>query len=215
MESTRSKILDILRLHPEATVDDLTTALGLAQATVRRHLDILQRDGFVKVRPVRRETGRPHYAFSITETGENLVPQHYVRITHRLIDEIMALAPSDTAGKSGRQLAAVIFERMAERMAQAYAPRVTGRTLPERVAQVTRLLGDEGIALEAIEEGGGIVLIGHGCPCARLADKGPDLCAYDRHLIARLLDAEVQPLAQGWPAGASCAYAVRERAPAR
>ena len=43
METTRQTILGILRRH-KATVDDLTTELGLAPATVRRHLDILARE---------------------------------------------------------------------------------------------------------------------------------------------------------------------------
>ena len=76
METTRSKIMDILRRRKEGTVDDLTQALGLAPATIRRHLDILQRDGYITVRAVHRETGRPHYAFSMTEAGEDLFPHH-------------------------------------------------------------------------------------------------------------------------------------------
>ena len=102
--------MDILRRRVEATVDDLTQSLDLAPATIRRHLDILQRDGYITVRPVRRETGRPHYAFSLTEAGEDLFPQHYIRITNRLIDEIVSLDPAETAGKSGQDLAGLIFD---------------------------------------------------------------------------------------------------------
>ena len=66
METTRQTILGILRRR-QATVGDLTTELGLAPATIRRHLDILARDGHVDVSQVRRRTGRPHYLFSLSE----------------------------------------------------------------------------------------------------------------------------------------------------
>ena len=60
METTRQTILSILRRRRRATVDELTKELGLAPATVRRHLDILARDSHVEVSQVRRKTGRPH-----------------------------------------------------------------------------------------------------------------------------------------------------------
>jgi predicted ArsR family transcriptional regulator len=216
VESTRTKILDILRHRQEATVDDLTHALELAPATVRRHLDILQRDGHVRVRSVRRETGRPHYAFSMTEAGEELFPHHYVRITNRLIDEIVALAPEDTSGRSGRELASVIFERMADRLARAYASRVTGASLAERVREVAQLLASEGLTLEVHEDGSGFVLVGRGCPCRRLADKQPDVCAHDQRLLSTLLRAEVSPATlEDAPNDGVCAYRVRDKATAR
>src|ERR1700675_1085752 len=100
MESTRQTILNILRRR-QATVDQLTKELGLAPATIRRHLDILARDGPGDVTQVRRKTGRPHYLFSLSEKGEELFPKHYVRITNRLIEEIVALTPNETTGRAG------------------------------------------------------------------------------------------------------------------
>jgi predicted ArsR family transcriptional regulator len=210
VDSTRTKILDILRRRREATVDDLTRALELAPATVRRHLDILQRDGYVTVRPVRRETGRPHYAFSITEAGEELFPQHYVRITNRLIDEIIDLAPGDTSGRTGRELARVIFERMAQRLARAYAPRVNGATLADRVRQASQMLAAEGITLDVEEREGEFLLLGRSCPCQRLAERDVDVCSHDRKLLAALLKADVEPAKNS--GDGFCAYVVREAA---
>ena len=88
METTRQTILNILRRR-KSTIDDLTKELGLAPATIRRHLDILARDRHVEVAQIRRQTGRPHYEFSLSQAGEDLFPNHYVRITNRHIDEIV------------------------------------------------------------------------------------------------------------------------------
>lgn len=213
VESTRTKILDILRRRREATIDDLTRALQLAPATVRRHLDILQRDGYVAVRAVRRATGRPHYAFSLTEAGEDLLPQHYVRMANRLIDEIVSLSAEETNGRTGQDLARLIFARMGERLARVYGPRVAGANLRERLDQAVAVLRDEGIVFEAMpDESGGFLLVGSGCPCRRVADRQRDLCSHDQLLLSRLLRAEVEPIESPANGDAYCAYRVSEAA---
>ncbi|MPZ50100.1 MAG: ArsR family transcriptional regulator [Dehalococcoidia bacterium] len=208
MESTRGKILEILRRRHEATVDELTQALELAPATVRRHLDILQRDGYVSVRPVRRETGRPHYAFSLTEAGESFFPQHYMRITGRLVEGIAALGPRETAGKTGRELASLVFERMADDIARTYALQIDGMTLAERLPQTVAALAEEGLVFEVEARAGGYVLEGLDCPCRHIADRHSDVCGYDRLLLGRLLDADVQPMTLP-EAGEGCSYLVQ------
>ena len=85
--TTRDAILEILRRRDGRSVDDLATELGLAGATVRRHLDVLMRDGHISFSQVRGQTGRPRYAFSLTEAGAEQFGHHYVRMTRRLLRE--------------------------------------------------------------------------------------------------------------------------------
>ena len=212
METTRQTILSILRRRRRATVDQLTKELGLAPATVRRHLDILARDGHVDVAQVRRKTGRPHYVFSLSEAGEDLFPKHYVRITNRMIEEIVALEPADTAERSGAELANLVFEKMAHRLAQRIAPHVHGSTLQERVRATTAALNEEGIDFDVEERDGEYLLLGRGCPCPRAADKHRQVCAHDQRLLSTLLAADVtyvEPESIG--EDGYCAYRVRER----
>ncbi len=211
MESTRQQILGILRRR-QATVDDLRKELGLAPATIRRHMDILARDGYIDVSQVRRRTGRPHYVFSLTETGEGLFPKHYVRLTNRLIEEIVALGPEETTGRSGVELADVVFERMAQRLARSIGPRVHGLGLAERLDSTVAALSDEGIAFDVERADDGYLLVGHGCPCPRIARPGGQACAHDQRLLSMLLNADVtyvEPASLGQEG--YCAYRVRGR----
>ena len=212
METTRQTILSILRRRRQATVEELTTELGLAPATVRRHLDILSRDGHVDVGQVRRKTGRPHYIFSLSEAGEDLLPKHYVRITNRLIEEIVSLKAEETADRSGLELADLVFEKMAQRLAQKVAPRIHGTSLTERIRVAQDVLADEGITFDVEESDGGYLLLGHGCPCPRVADKNSQICAHDQKLLSLLLAADVafvDPSSLGREG--YCAYLVHER----
>src|SRR6476660_5890244 len=99
-DGTRQEILNILRRRGGGmSVDDLARELRLTGATIRRHLDVLLRDDYIGIAQARGRTGRPRYLFTLTEAGEELFPHHYVRLTHRLLEEIVALAPDETAGR--------------------------------------------------------------------------------------------------------------------
>ena len=199
--NTREVILEILRRHDTRSVDELASELGLAGATVRRHLDVLMRDGYVSVAQVRGRTGRPRYAFSLTEAGADFFGHHYVRITRRLLHEIAALTPEDTAGRSGAELAELVFRKLSVRLAGEYAPRVEGSTLAERTRAAARLLEDEGFDFDVVEAGGALRLLGRGCPCRQLrqaANGGPsdlalglESCDHDRELLERLIGGRV------------------------
>ena len=216
VEGTRQAILGILRRRDGVSVDALARELGLAGATVRRHLDVLLRDGLISVAQVRSGPGRPRYAFSITEAGAEAFPHHYIRLTRRLIEEIVTLSPAETAGRDGRELAELVFSKLADRLAAECAPRVVGATLEERARSCAALLSEEGIDFEVDlhRPGAGapeqLRVLGRGCPCRRVAlparaaapaagtpaeaPRAANDCAHDRRLLRMLLGARVEPL---------------------
>ena len=212
VDGTREEILGILRRHDRLGVEDLAKELGLAGATVRRHLDVLRRDNYVAVTQVRGHTGRPRHLFSLTEAGAELFPHHYVRLTQRLLGEIVNLGAADTAGRSGGQIAALVFEKMADRIAEEYAPRVEGTTLLDRARSVASLVADEGIDFEVSQDVDGAVrLLGRGCPCSRLAIPAGGSVAgcHDRRMLERVLGAGVRALAsEDVPRDFNCGYVV-------
>lgn len=191
IETTRERILAILRRHDGAGIEELASEIGLAGATVRRHLDVLLRDGHVSVEQVRGRTGRPRYVFSLTDLGAQQFPHHYVRLTHRFLEEIVSLDAGETEGKDGRALAGLLFDRMADRLVAEYGPRIRGSELTERARTAAALLADEGIAFEvSARDDGSVDLVGRGCPCARIErDDAATGCEHDRRLLERLIGA--------------------------
>jgi predicted ArsR family transcriptional regulator len=225
VEGTREEILAILRGRGRVTVDELAVEIGLAGATVRRHLDVLLRDGYVGVAQVRGRTGRPRYVFTLTEAGAELFPRHYVRLTHRLLEEIVALDAAETAGRDGGEIADLVFEKMAQRLAREYGPRVTGHTLEQRVRSAVALFADEGLDFEVLPDpgDGAVRLLGRGCPCARLgvAPTGAAApppsegrrCDHDRRMLEQVVGATVEPLpAADVPHEFMCGYRVTAKA---
>lgn len=199
LEGTRQAVLNILRRRGGGvSVEELATELGLTGATVRRHLDVLLRDDLVSVSQARGRTGRPRYVFALTEAGEELFPHHYVRLTHRLLEEIVALGPDETAGRAGDAIADLVFGKMADRLAAEYAPLVSGKTQEERARSAVALLSQDGLDFEVVVEGGEIRLLGRGCPCTRLGvETAPSArsCVHDQRMLERVLGSTVRPLA--------------------
>ncbi len=211
IDGTREEILAILRRRERVGVEELAADLGLAGATVRRHLDVLQRDNYVSVTQVRGQTGRPRHLFSLTEAGADLFPHHYVRLTQRLLGEIVGLEASETAGRSGGDIASLVFDKMAERLATEYAPRVTGDSLDARVRSAVRLVAEEGIDFEVVSRSGEVRLLGRGCPCSRLTTGRAEACDHDRRMLERILGVRVETLAPGdIPHDFHCGYVVQD-----
>ncbi len=221
VDGPRERILEILRRREGVGVTEFARELGLSGATVRRHLDVLRRNGHVSVSQVREGAGRPRYAFSLTEAGAEQFPHHYVRLTHRLIEEIVALSADETVGRGGAALAELVFDKMAERLARECGPRVQGDTLAERARSAAELLSAEGFDFDVVVAAGDAVqLLGRGCPCRRLArslngngSHPAETCDHDRLLLEQVLDARVTPLPPSQMSQSFlCGYRVVERA---
>ena len=210
VEGTREAILSIMRRRDGVAVAELARELGLTGATVRRHLDVLLRDGFVSVTQVRGRTGRPRYSFLLTETGAELFPHHYVRVTHRLLEEIVGLGVEESEGRDGAAIADLIFDKMADRLADEYGSRVAGETVEQRARSAVALLAEEGLDFELEADGAGVRLMGRGCPCRRFADgRHPPACDHDRRLLERAIGASVTALtADELPGQFVCGYRI-------
>ena len=209
MKGTRDEIVAFLRGQGEATVADLTAAVGIAPAAVRRHLEILGGEGTVEYRAVKQPTGRPYFAYRLTERAREAAFNDYPRLLARLVSEVAALDRAQTAGKDGRELLATVFSNMGEHLAADYLPRVHGETLEERVSSVAEVLKDEGIVERWSRAEDGLHLSTSTCPHRRAAEASPGVCESEVRLISTLIGAEVVPMTRLVEGAAACEYLVK------
>ena len=95
MQSTRERILNILKERGQATVDELSQELSLTAVTVRHHLDILRGEGLIAPPLTRRRKtpGRPQYAYTLAEKASDFFPKRYDRLAQLILDEVRACLP--------------------------------------------------------------------------------------------------------------------------
>jgi predicted ArsR family transcriptional regulator len=195
----------LLRRQGELTVLDLTARLGIAPAALRRHLDILAGEGTVEVRAVKQATGRPHYAYRLTDAACERMSTGYPRLAERLIEEAATLPIQDSDGP----ILDALFAGVSDRLVQEHRPQVHGRTLEDRVSSLTSALREEGILEQWSKQEDGYHLFNGSCPYHRAARASSGRCCdSERRAIALLLDAEVEQIgriAEGRPV---CEYIV-------
>ncbi len=188
MEGSRERIVRIIQQAGAANVEKLSRQLGLAPATVRRHLDILQRDGLVTYSEVRKKTGRPEYSFSLTERGHEVMPRSYDALLAELLQEIGSRRAGDMNGKSGPQVLKETFESLGRRAGAEYMARAGN----DPVAAAVAALRDRDFAPEVAQTSMGLRVRLTNCPFRSVARLDKSVCTFDQTLITRLLGTPVQ-----------------------
>jgi len=208
MKSTRDLMRDVLATRGEATVADIALELGLNQANIRRHLEVLRAEGMVDFRIRRHEIGRPSYLYCLTERAHEMNAQ-YPRLIDRMFRRIEAL-PNEQKTSVMQQ----VFEGVAEDIAGSYRTAVTGSTLSERVAETSAALKDEGIVDHWRKDDDGFHLMNTSCPYRKAAEASDAPCHADHMVVELLVGEPVEQRSRVVDGHAMCEYVVRERADA-
>lgn len=208
MESTKEQVLHLLQQRGEATVLDLAAALGVGQASVRRHLDHLRMDGLADVRSERHGVGRPAFLFYPTEEAEERVPAGYSRLLSRMYKELGSLSEAEVSGRSGADVLSTVFEGVAHQVAREHEVEVAAKDLGARVEKTAAVLRGEGIVDTWSKDGNEYKLTNSACPyrSAAKATHGP--CELDRRTIELLVSAPVQQVSRIVDGHARCEYVI-------
>lgn len=188
MQSTRERILQIVQQRRQETVGGLARELGLAPATVRRHLDILQRDGLVAFTEVRKGTGRPEHSFSLTDRGHESLPKAYDALLAGLMKELGAMPRADLADRDGRELLDLALSRMGARAARAFGERSHEDPVDAALHALREL--DFEPAVERVP--GGLRFALSNCPFRSVAMATEAVCSYDTALLKGILGTSVR-----------------------
>jgi predicted ArsR family transcriptional regulator len=186
LETTRGRVLSLLRQQDGMTTDEMAKALGLTDNAVRAHLATLERDGFVQARGERREgrVGKPATIYHIAPSAEPLFSRAYLPFLMSLLG---ALGDRLPAGELENVLADA-GNRLAGRL-----PHPSG-DLRHRVQAVSRLLNELGgvTSVEESEDGEKYVIQSRGCPVGLAVSEQPEVCEAIVQLLSNLTGAEVR-----------------------
>ena len=209
MEGTRLRILQLLQKNANDTVDGLAKAIDLAPATIRRHLDILQRDRLVAFEEVRKRTGRPEYSFYLTEEGQEALPKDYDMLLNMLIQEMSALTVQDTGGRDGEQVLELVFQRLSNKVWSNYQQEVDGKDLEYRLGKLMQLLTQGDFFPEAELVNGTLMIRLLNCPFRSVALQSTAVCSFDSCLISAMLDVDVAQAACIHHGDTGCMYTAK------
>lgn len=208
MEGTRFRILQLLQSNSSQTVEALASNIGLAPATIRRHLDILQRDRLVDFREVRKKTGRPEYSFFLTEEGQESLPKNYDRLLALTVEGLSRLSAEDIDGRNGGQVLNLVYEGLSREVFSLYERQVTGKSLSERVKVLVEVLEERDFFPEIELAGSEMRLKLKNCPYRFVALQNQAVCSFDSNVVSAFITEEVKQPECITGGSAHCVYSV-------
>jgi predicted ArsR family transcriptional regulator len=202
MKSTRDLMRDVLAVRGEATVADISGDLGLNQANIRRHLEVMRAEGLVDVTIRRHEIGRPSYVYKLTELAEEM-SSHYPRLVNRIVKRLASQPGS-------APLLTELFDGVAEDVAVAHRQQVTGLTLGQRVAETSVALKEEGIVDHWRKDDDGFHLMNTTCPYRKAAEASDAPCHADHKVVESLIGVPVEQVSRIVDGHHMCEYVIRD-----
>lgn len=203
--SGRRVVLYSVRRFGDATVENVADDLGITVSGARQHLSSLADSGLVDTDEVDRgpgQRGRPRLTYHVTELGDTLFPNAYGALTN----ELLGYVADDDPGAVER-----LFQRRRDhRIAAAGARIARYETLADRVAELARVLDDDGY-LATFEEiaPGRFVVIEHNCAIAAVAKRYNQACASELEFIRTVLaDATITRISHMASGDRRCAYEI-------
>jgi predicted ArsR family transcriptional regulator len=186
---TRGQVVELLRSSP-LTVADIAGSLGISEVAVRRHLQVLERDGLVTAETVRREgPGRPSSQYTLTDRARRLFPDRSAELANELLDYLEE--------EYGRGALMAFLRWRTKRHGDRYAAEMDESAASgDRAAVLARLLSDEGFAAKVSEvttpEGATVLELRQDhCAIKDVAEEHPELCSFEAAAFRKVLGTQV------------------------
>ncbi|HEY9085968.1 MAG TPA: methanogen output domain 1-containing protein [Candidatus Tyrphobacter sp.] len=199
-KTTRGKIVVELRRLGSASAADLAGLFGLSPNAVRQQLVVLERDGLVVERAVRRGPTKPTLEFSLTREADTLFPHRYDRLLSSVLHEVRR--------QYGDSAVARIFDSISDRAVTRAKRSVTSEHPEERVAQLTELLRHDGVLAEYSLIDGGFALHEHNCPYSTVAKEHPEMCQVVHQMIDETIGGEMRQTESLATGGKECRFEI-------
>jgi predicted ArsR family transcriptional regulator len=199
-DSTRGKIVEALRNRHASSAFDLAKEFGLSPNAIRQQLLILERDGLVAGKSVRRGKTKPTLEYSLTGLADRYFPQSHDRILNAVLREIRAT--------QGDMAVATIFAGIGKRAAQRAGERVAGQPLDVRIAEIAATVKAAGVSAEVERRGDTLVLHEHNCPYASVVSENPEACSVIHTMLEDVVSPNVKQTESLATGGSECRFEV-------
>jgi DeoR family suf operon transcriptional repressor len=196
-------VLEVLKELGPATVEAVAGTLGITVSGARQQLSALVEEGLARAEEVVEAAprrGRPRLRYTLTERAEPLFPKAYGDLANELLGY---LHPGGEDELFDRRRDARI-ERARARLAGA------GDDLAARVAELARILDEDGYLAICEPSEGGFRIAERNCAILAVAQRHPSACRSEIEFIRAVLpDASVERVSHIVSGAHQCAYEIR------
>lgn len=199
--TSRDELINLLRAHNGINVEDLASSLGVTRQCVRKHLELLEREGYVEHAPERGDRGRPAFVYRLTPKADGLFPKRYDLVVKSILQQVGALW-----GNRGLNQ---VFCGCADDMIARLSPRLEGLSFDARVQRLAQLLCEEGYEAQVEQlADGSYELSERNCPMTEVARGYGQVCERELAVYRQLLQTHVFRESNIATGATRCAYRV-------
>ena len=205
LSDTRRQLLLLIKAAGELTVDDLADSLGITKSAVRQHVTGLEQAGLLNHSAERGRPGRPRFKYVLSRAAEQLFPNRYDEV----FLDILSLVDERDPGLADR-----LIQNHFQRRAESLPPEDGGRPLEEQVADLVRVLEEDG-HLPVVDQTGPAswLITGGNCPLLRVSERRPALCEAELSFYRRIVPSATVDCSRGFSEdGEVCTHFVEARA---
>lgn len=207
LPASRRDLLVTLKQVGRARAEDLAASLDVSTSAVRQVLAALEGQGLVTHTEERLERGRPKHFYELTDAGDSLFPRRYGDLTNEVLGLVAEHDPELLAG---------IFEQRRQRRVGAARTRLDGLPRAAQVAELARILDEDGYLADVrVLDDGSFLITEHNCAILDVARRFGHACTSEISFLREVLPgAEVERVQHIVDGAHVCAYAVRPSPPA-
>lgn len=181
---TRAAILRLLKQKGRLTISALGRTLGLTHEGTRKHIQHLQRAGWVADcgggEEVTGSAGRRAVRYCLTQAGDHFFAKNYDDLLMALLD-----------AADGRDELVPLLSLFTDERVAALEPAMKGQPLPRRAAALRNIYLDEDPFVELGRDGADHLLIERNCPYLNVALQRQAICSTTVSTLRRLTEREV------------------------
>ena len=184
LDSSRGRIVSLLR-RGALTADDIASELRVTRSAIRAQITGMERDGVVRRAGHRPGTTRPSQVFELTPEVEQLLSSAYIPLLTQLVEVFAASLPAAQLEAMLRQAG----KKLADELSRGRRP---AGNLASRVAMASEMMNEQLGAATRVEENGGYIIRGFGCPLAALTGNHPGVCLAMESFVAEVVGVSVR-----------------------
>ncbi|MCM3177575.1 metalloregulator ArsR/SmtB family transcription factor [Cytobacillus horneckiae] len=181
--STKDKVLHLLKKETSMTVNDLKDRLNITHMAVRKHLTVLENNGFVCSRENKQALGRPTQIYYLTEKGEKFFPKNYEGLSLEFLHDINELYGSTAIEQ--------LFKKREQRLTEEYSKRMDHKTNEEKISELVSIQNEKGYMATAMKTAdSSYELTEYNCPILAVAHSYKTACHCETQLLKTVLETE-------------------------
>ena len=185
------------------SVDGIACAVGVSKVGIRRHLDLLSRDGLISFETEQRERGRPGRVYFLTDKAELLFPNSYKALALGVIQKVGI--------EFGQQAVSTVLRKQSDDVSNGLKPAMHGLSFDKKVKRLSILVDERGynVSIRRMRDGS-YLWKQRNCPLLAVANVYCQLCDEELRVYRELLETEVVRDCRIAAGAGSCDYRIAQ-----